>query len=1129
MAGTMKQTGKRNTFSACSTFPRFRGSLSTVRDQEPTVVDRPGDAGGEISSEDLEVLPCIPGFTFECLIGSGGMGRVYKARDETLGRWVAVKLLRSDDPETLARFSREARAQAGIQHDHVCPVYEVGEADGRPYIVMAFVDGVTLLDAVDEMGLETTVSVVADVADALHAAHRTGLIHRDIKPSNVMVEYSEDRGWHGWVMDFGIAQEISGEDLTVTGATLGTPAFMSPEQVQGGSGGCDRRTDVYGLGATLYSALVGRPPYDGSGVVDILVKVASVEPQAPRTIKSSLPKDLETIILKCLEKEPGRRYDNASMLADDLRRWIEGEPIQARRAEWTYRLFKTITRNRLAAAVIGGSMVAIALIGAYALHSVWHVREESRIAQAFSVEVNEMEAKLEKAFLLPQHDIRAALSEVQNRLRRLEDEMEAKGRPAKGPGNHALGRGLNVLRQNEKALVHLQMAWDDGYRNPDVAYALGVALGRLYERELERAQKMTNEAARSKHRTEIKKKFRDPALEYLEMASGLDQGRQAYAEGLIALYEERFDDAVSLAEQAVASDPTFYQAHLLEADIDIARGIDLFGSGEVEAADSAYSRAGEALEVAAEIGRSDPAVHRSRCRLLTMSLESRIRRGIAGDADFDAATQACEVGLRINPDDVGALAAVSQVKWRWGTQLISVGEDPVPLLEESVALAQKAVGIEPDNGVALNDLGVALSKLGLNDLKTGQDPTSHLEGAIEAFDRATEVEVSGHQAFNNRGLARWRLAQWAVGAGEDPLPLFSEAADDFRASLSILENDPAALVNLGAVLLTAGIYQSYQGLDPTTSIDESITVLKKTLEVNPRMAIALNSLGAAFCTRAEWEQDRGDDPRGSLDEAIKAFERSAEENPGSTLVFSNLGSAAATRAHYELDIGDDPTASFNEARAWLDKAIGINPRNSTALFNRASIQRLKALYQLEHGQDPSRAINNADADLKLARDFNPAYSDIDVERAKVENLKARHQVALGRSPAGALKRAQRILDGVIAESPFVAEAHVERARIHLLRANWSIFGAEGLDAEIDGGLNAIVAALKINPQMSGAFKVRGSLLLRRAHELGPGSDRDQVADAAIEAFEKANAHNPVLRRTIAEELEEAKGMKRAEG
>lgn len=1111
-----------------STFRPFHGSLSGVRDQEPTVVDRPGDAKREIGSEDLEALPAIPGFTYERLIGSGGMGRVYKARDETLDRWVAIKLLRSDDPETLARFSREARAQAGIKHDHVCPVYEVGESEGRPYIVMAFVDGVTLLDAVEEMGLETTVSVVADVADALHTAHRTGLIHRDVKPSNVMVEFSEDRGWHGWVMDFGIAQEVSGENLTVTGATLGTPAFMSPEQVQGGAGGCDRRTDVYGLGATLYNALAGRPPYDGSGVADILVRVALVDPVSPRTVKSSLPKDLETIILKCLEKEPGRRYDNASMVADDLRRWIEGEPIQARRAEWTYRLLKTITRNRLAAAVIGGALLAIGLIGAYALHSVWHVREESRIAQAFSVEVNEMEAKLEKAYLLPQHDIRAALSEVQSRLRHLEDEMEARGRPAKGPGHHALGRGHNVLRQNEKALVYLQMAWDDGYRNPDVAYALGVALGRLYERELERAQKMANEAARSKHRTEIEKEFRDPALEYLEMASGLDQGRQAYAEGLIALYEERFDDAVSLAEQAVASDPTFYQAHLLEADIDIARGVDLFGSGEVEAAVSAYSRAGEALEVAAEIGRSDPAVHRSRCRLLTMTLESRIRRGIAGDADFDAATRACEVGLRINPDDVDALAAVSQVKWRWGTQLISVGEDPVPLLEEAVALAQKAVGIEPDNGVALNDLGVALSKLGLNDLKTGLDPTSHLEGAIEAFDRATEVEVSGHQAFNNRGLARWRLAQWAMTAGEDPLPLFSEAAGDFRASLSILENDPAALVNLGAVLLTAGIYQSHQGLDPSSSIGESIAVFEKTLEVNPRMAIALNSLGAALCTRAEWEQDRGDDPRKSLDQAIEAFERSAEENPGSTVVFSNLGSAAATRAHYELDIGDDPTASFNEARSWLDKAIGINPRNSTALFNRASIHRLQALYQLEHGQDPSTAIEKADADLKLARDFNPASPDIDVERAKVGNLKARQQYALGRSPTGALNRAQRLLDAVIAESPFVAEAYVERARVHLLRANWAISDTEGLYQEIEAGLNAIAAALEINPQMSEAFKVRGSLLLVRAHVLDPGPERDQVAQTAVEAFDQAIAHNPVLLRTIAEELEEAKEMMKAE-
>ncbi len=1112
-----------------STFLRVRGNLSRVNDQDPTIVDRPSSKSGEISSSDLEALPRIPGFAFERLIGSGGMGRVFKARDKTLDRWVAVKLLRSDDPETLARFAREARAQAGIQHDHVCPVYEVGEADGRPFIVMAFVDGVTLLDAVEEIGLEATVSVVADAADALHAAHRTGLIHRDVKPSNIMVEYFEDRGWHGWVMDFGIAQETTGEDLTVTGATLGTPAFMSPEQVQGGRGGCDRRTDVYGLGATLYRALVGRAPYEGSGAVDILVQVASAEPPAPRTIKPGIPRDLETIILKCLDKDPSRRYDSAAALAADLRLFLGGEPIQARRADWTYRAVKVLRKHRLSAAVIATSLLVVGIIGGLALGSVWRARQETVLAQAFAQEVKQMETTMQRAHLMPLHDIRAAIGEVRHRMEFLESRMQEEGPPAKGPGHYALGRGHLVLEQWPEALRHLRLTWDGGYRNPDVAYALGLTLGELYQRERSRALGMTSEVARDERLREIRSEYRDPALDFLQQASDLDPAGRAYAEGLIALNEERYDEGLDLAAGALAFDPTFFQARLLEADIEIARGTDLFGAGDIEESEACYSRAGNALAEAVEIGRSDPAVHRSRCRLLTMTLENSIQRGTADEVGFQGAAEVCRDGLLINPDDVGALAAVSQLYWRWGTQLMKIGADPVPVLQRSLEMAEKAVSLDPDDGAGLNAIGVAFSKLGLYDLKTGDDPTENLQGAIDAFNRAIKIEPFNHQAYNNRGLAKWRMGQWAMAGGQDSLPFLDGAAEDFRSALQVFREDPIALVNLGAVLLTAGMYQLDEGLDPTSSIDQSVEAFEQTLDINPRMAIAMNSLGAAFCTRAEWEQGHGADPRQSLDRAIDAFERSAAENPSNTMVYSNLGSAAATRGRYEFDIGEDPSSSLIEALEWLEKAIEVNPRNATALFNRAGIHRLSALYLIENGQDPAAETAIAMADLDQAARINPAFVGLGIERTRVQNLDARRLMALGRDPSQALNRSQKTIDQVLKGHPHNGEALVEKARIHLFRVEWSLVGEERKEEEIDVGLQVIEKALEANPQLPDAFKMRGFLVLQRARDLGPGPERMKAAAAAVEAFDQALMFNPVLRRTIAEGLEEAKGMMKGEG
>jgi len=1094
--------------------------------QDPTVVERPSRTGGEVAAGELELLPTIPGFVFDRLIGSGGMGRVYKARDQVLDRWVAIKLLRSDDSETLARFAREARAQAGIQHDHVCPVYEVGEVDGRPYIVMAFVDGVTLLDAVDDMGQEAMIAAVADAADALHAAHRTGLIHRDVKPSNIMVEHGEDSGWRSWVMDFGIAQETTGEDLTVTGATLGTPAFMSPEQIHGGRGGCDSRTDVYGLGATLYRALTGRLPYEGVGAVDVLLQVATVDPPAPRMIRADIPKDLETIVLKCLEKDPNRRYGSAAALADDLRRYLDGEPIQARRADWTYRWGKVIRKHRVSAVVIATSILVVGGIGGYALRSVWRVREEAVLARVFSQELQVMETTMQKAYLLPLHDLRPEISTVRDRMDCLQARIIDEGSPAEGPGHYALGKGHLVLKQYPEALRNLRLTWDGGYRNPDVAYALGQTLGELYQRERSRAVRLKSPAARDQRLREIWREYRDPALAMLQQASDLEPAGKAYAEGLMALNEERYDEGLDLAAQALVLDPTLYRAHLLEADIEIARGMDLFGIGDVEEAESWYGRAASALEEAVEIGRSDPAVHRSRCRLVTMVLEGAIRRGTAEEGRYREATDVCEDGLRINPDDVGALSAVSQLSWRWGIQLMKIGADPVPVLLQSVTRAEQAVAIDGTNSTALNNLGVAFSKLGLNDLKHGKDPREHLHRAINAFDRAISRQTSSFQAINNRGLARWRMGQWAMAQGEDPLPEFEGAAEDFRLVLQIVEKDSPALVNLGAVLLTAGMYRLEEGRDPTHLIDESIKVFEKCLEVNSRMAVAMNSMGAAFCLKAEWEQGHGADPRESLDRAIEAFEGSALENPTNTLVYSNLGSAAATRARYELDTGADPSRSVDEALSWLDTAITLNPQNSTALFNRASVRRISALHLIEHGENPSAEISAAIDDLDRAEAINSGYIGIGIERARIENLKARWFFSQGGDPAGILDRTQRMIERALRDSPSNGEASTEQARIHLFRVSWSVVGSDRRAGELDAGLDSITKALKENPDLSDAFSVRGFLLLERAVGMEAGCAQATVAAAAVEAFEQALELNPMLRRKIADDLEEVRSLLR---
>jgi serine/threonine-protein kinase len=256
-------------------------------------------------------------------LGVGAYGEVWKAWDTELSRWVALKFLKQEGGEELARFLREARTAASLSHANIAAIYEIGEAQGHHYIAMQFVDGRTLR-GFPRGDRRRIVTIVRDAAIAIEAAHDRAIVHRDLKPDNLMV----DAAGRVYVMDFGLARPVEkGSGMTASGMAVGTPAYMSPEQARGDV--AEERSDVYGLGATLYDLLAGRPPFDGANLVDLLMAVVEREPVAPRRLDPALEPELETIVLKTLEKDPAKRYPSMRALRDDLDRWLRGEPIEA--------------------------------------------------------------------------------------------------------------------------------------------------------------------------------------------------------------------------------------------------------------------------------------------------------------------------------------------------------------------------------------------------------------------------------------------------------------------------------------------------------------------------------------------------------------------------------------------------------------------------------------------------------------------------------------------------------------------------------------------------------------------------------------------------------------------------------
>jgi serine/threonine protein kinase len=302
-------------------------------------------------------------------LGRGGMGVVYKARQRSANRIVALKVIRADRLEGgsaeecqrwLDRFHREARAAARLVHDHILPVYEVGQADGRHFYSMRYVEGRSLAEVLREGPLPERAAAVCleRVARAIDYAHAQGILHRDLKPGNILLDADQ----RPYVTDYGLAKWMEGpQDMTQTGQWLGSPPYLSPEQAQDAAR-VTAASDIYGLGATLYHALTGRPPFQAAEVLETLRQVKTDDPVPPYQLNPAVSRDLETICLKCLAKEPSRRYTSALALAEDLRRFLAGEPIQARRTPLWERAGKWARRRPTAAVLVGVTSLALAAI-----------------------------------------------------------------------------------------------------------------------------------------------------------------------------------------------------------------------------------------------------------------------------------------------------------------------------------------------------------------------------------------------------------------------------------------------------------------------------------------------------------------------------------------------------------------------------------------------------------------------------------------------------------------------------------------------------------------------------------------------------------------------------------------------
>jgi tetratricopeptide (TPR) repeat protein/tRNA A-37 threonylcarbamoyl transferase component Bud32 len=720
-------------------------------------------------------LPEIPRYEILERLGQGATAIVYRARDRELHRQVALKVLR----ETTAlsevarqRFRRESQAAASLSHPRLITVYDAGEVQGRLYLVMELVEGrpLSALLSGKELGQEGLLRLIEQAARGVAVAHQKGIVHRDLKPGNIMV----GPGGEPKVGDFGLAHLVdSSQELTRAGAALGTPLYMSPEQAEGHVGDISPRTDVYALGAMLYEIVTGSVPHAGETMAELYGKIIQGEVASPRRARPELSRDLETVMLKALEKDPRRRYSDAGDFADDLDRYLNGQPVRARPVPPLWRTLRKVAANR---SLLGAMIAALVLLS---LGFAWFLRSQSNLDRYHAAYQAGMESWTRAAGASRIDP--AALAEVANGARiRFEEAGQAlpqrpepwlmigRCRMLSGDGAGAIAAWDQALRRDPRfgpALFErgkFYLGSYAGLRTPPPARAGGGRVlfgGAEPESPQQKELRLQGEAA----------------LQEASAASGLAVPEQAYLRGALAYGKGAYPEAAAALETYAAANPWD------------ARAFALLGNASYYSGDFAKAEAHLTQAL-----RLDPQPRVSRARAY---VRYSLRKYAEALVDIDEC-------LRFEPEN-------PEILCDRGLLLQALGR-----LDDAEKEYGRALDREPKMARALNNRGTVraarrdferassdfeqaifenpLSSEAYVNLGTVLVAQGKLDRAIQEFTTAVALDPGGAEPYANRGLAL-KLKGDAAGA-------FS----DFQAAVEHDPRNPDARLHLAEALEERG-------------------------------------------------------------------------------------------------------------------------------------------------------------------------------------------------------------------------------------------------------------------------------------------------------------------------------------
>lgn len=807
------------------------------------------------------------------MLGRGGMGVVYEAEQVSLQRRVALKVLpfaAALDPMQLQRFKNEAQAAAHLQHPRIVPVYTVGCEQGIHFFAMQFIEGQSLAGLLRERrgvagaeqseapvagnssslsALETATSIRSrayqravarlgvQAADALEHAHRQGVIHRDIKPGNLLL----DPQGVLWLTDFGLARCACDGDLTQSGDVIGTLPYMSPEQALAQRDLVDQRTDVYALGATLYELLTLAPPFSGSDRQEVLRQIAEQDPRPPRSRNPAVPPDLETILLKTLEKHPAERYRTAQHLADDLQRFLDDQPIRARRPSWGQRLKKWSRRHRTV--VAAAAVCMILAVGLLTLSSLWFLEHHLRRQDAHAAKLREQEQvreNLDRSLqLLEAIFLRAAGRGLLREAEREQADQKLLEQGLRFYQQFAERNATNSMVRHQTARAHFRVAYIQKH------------LGRLEEAEKAYDEAITLLERLAADYPQVYEYPRELASSFHMRASIRYQRGQAHGAAADMQHEEK------LLQRLVDKHPEAPACHAALASCRNNRSLFLYNRGQLEEADTLLRQFLPAMQHLAvehpnelELQHEIAVSHSLRGHILA-SLGQPVR---AEDAYREAIRIVHELTERPpQPPEYRLkhaalhhhLAALLRVQGRL-QEARQAHELARSGLRQLVADFPNMPDLQKELADVNDQYGLSLAALGERRAAEARfrEATDAMERLTRAFPSRYEYRMSLGSSWNNLGILLAR-SQRAAAAEQ----AYDKAADAYAALVERFPEDPIHAHRLGGIYNNlARIFRSAGDLDKAQAhFDTAVHHQRIARSMNPDHA----GYRAALCQHYE--------------------------------------------------------------------------------------------------------------------------------------------------------------------------------------------------------------------------------------------------------------------------------------